>query len=107
MHSDFVACGMLPAGHVPGRNVSLILGPRQAGINDVDAEDDDEGPVEEENVDGHVSLARTCGKSISLSEHTSLTFSRTQLSTGHGKPFNSHRRTEFDLHDTSLPGSTD
>ena len=107
MHSDFVARGMLPAGHAPGRGVSHILAPRQAGINGIDPDDDDEGPVEEENVDGHVSLARTCGKSIPSSKHTSLTFSRTQLSTGHGRSLNSHRRAEFDLHDTSMSGKTD
>jgi hypothetical protein len=74
MHSDFVACGMLPAGHAPGRGVSLITRPRQAQVNDVDAQDNDEEPVEEENIEGHVSLARTFGKSISSSERTSLIF---------------------------------
>ena len=61
MRSNFVARGMLPAGHTPGRNISLMLGPDRAGICDVNTgdDDDDEGPVEEENVDGHVSLART------------------------------------------------
>ena len=68
MHIDFVARGMLLAGHTPGRNVSLILRPYQAGIRGVDDEDDDEGgPVEEENIDGHVSLACTRGKSVSFS----------------------------------------
>jgi len=86
IYSDFVACSMLPARNTPGRNVWLILGPCQAGINDIGAEDDDEGPVEKENIDRHVSLACTCGKSISLSEYTSLTFSRMQLSMGYGKP---------------------
>ena len=90
MRSDFVACGMLPAGHNPGRNISLILGPHQARIRGADAEDDDGGPVEEENVDGHVFLARTCGTSISFSEQPSLILSRTQLPTGPGIPFNSH-----------------
>ena len=66
MRSDFVAHGMLLTGHAPGRNISLILLSHQARIEDVGAEDEDEGPVEEENVDGHVSLARTRGKSTSL-----------------------------------------
>ena len=83
MHSDFVARGMLPAGHAPGRGVSLFTRPNQARIDDVHAQDDDEGPVEEENVEGHVSLARTCGESVSSSERTSLIFSRTRVSTGH------------------------
>ena len=81
MCGNFIARGMLPAGHPTGRNVSLILGPHQVGINNIDAEDDDEGPVEEENVDGHVSLACTRGTSISASEQPVLTFSSAQLST--------------------------
>jgi hypothetical protein len=52
MHSDFVARGMLPAGHAPGRNVSYML------------ESQDEGPVEGEVVLGHVEMARTRGKSF-------------------------------------------
>ena len=106
MRSDFVARGMLPAGHAPGRNVSLIAPLHQAGINDIDAEDDDEGPVEE-NVDGHVSLARTCGKPIYLHKQPGLTFSSTQLPTGSGRPFNSHGRTEFDSYGSRLPCNAD
>ena len=107
MRSDFVARGMLPAGHAPGRNVSIIPMPHRAGINSVGAEDDDEGPVEQENVDGHVSLARTCGKFISLHEQPGLTFLRTQLPTGHGRPFNSYARTEFDSYDSRLSCNAD
>ena len=88
MHSDYVAHGMLPAGHTPGRGISLILG---AGINNVDADDDDGGPVEEENVGGHVSLACTCGKSVYLSERPSLISSSMQLSAGPQQPCKSHR----------------
>ena len=66
MRSDFVSRSMLPAGHAPGRNISLISPSHQAGVEDVGLEDDDEGPVEEENVDGHVSLACKRGKSTSL-----------------------------------------
>jgi len=92
MHSDFVARGMLLAGHTPGRNVSLISRPHQAEICGVEAEDDDEGgPVDEENVDGHVSLACTCGKLISFSDQPSLIVSRTQLPAGPGIPFISYR----------------
>ena len=88
MRSDYVARGMLPAGHTSGRGISLILG---AGINNVDADNDDGGPVEEENVGGHVSLARTCGKSVYWSEWPSLIFSSAQLSTGPRQPLKSHR----------------
>jgi len=89
--SNFIACGMLPAGHPTVRNVSLILMPHQAEINNIGAEDDDEGPVEEENIDGHISLAHTCGTSISAREQPILTFSSVQLSTRPRRPFNSHR----------------
>jgi hypothetical protein len=91
MQSDFVACSMLPAGHNPRRNISLILGPHQARIYGADAEDNDGGPVEEENIDGYVTLAHTCGMLISFSEQPSLIVSRMQLSTGPEIPFNSHR----------------
>jgi hypothetical protein len=60
MYTDFVARGMLPAGHPLGRNLSANANPRQATHEDDD--DDDGGPVEE-NVLGHVVLARTRGKS--------------------------------------------
>jgi len=106
MRSDFIACGMLPAGQPTGRNVLLILKPHQAGIDNIDAEDDDEGPVKE-NVDGHVSLACTCGTSISAIEQPILTSSSMQLSARPGQPFGSHRRTEFNLYDTRLPFNTD
>jgi hypothetical protein len=88
MCSDFVTCGMLSAGHAPGRNISLIAPLHQAGMNGVGAEDDDEGPVEEENIDGHVSLACTCGKPIYLHKQPGLIFSRTQLPMGSERPFN-------------------
>jgi hypothetical protein len=56
MHTDFIARGMLPASHPPRRNLSANPTPNN---ND----DDDEGPVEED-VLGHVVLARTRGKSF-------------------------------------------
>lgn len=55
MHTDFVARSMLPADHPPGRNCSVNL--------TLNNDDDDEGPVEEE-VLGHVVLARTRGMSF-------------------------------------------
>jgi len=82
MCSDYIARGMLLAEHTPGRGILLILGPNQAGINNIDANDDDGGPVEEENIDGHVFLAYTCGTSIYLSEQPNLIFSSMQLSMG-------------------------
>jgi len=67
--------------------------PHQAKICGVDANDNNDkgGPVEEGNVDGHISLACTCGKSISFSDQPSLIVSRMQLPTGPGIPFNSYR----------------
>jgi hypothetical protein len=58
MHTDFVARGMLSAGHPPGRNLS---NPTQMMSNNDDNDDDDDSPVEED-VLGHVVLARTRGK---------------------------------------------
>ena len=38
MSSDFIACGILPAGHAPGRNVSHLPVNLQGGTNNTDAE---------------------------------------------------------------------
>jgi len=62
---DFVSHSMLLAGHAPGRNILLISPSHQAGVEDVGPEDEDEGPVEEENVDRHVSLTCKHGKCTS------------------------------------------
>jgi len=59
IHTDFVAHGMLPAGHTPRRNISANPNPKQVIPNNND--DDDDSPVEED-VLGHVVLARTHGK---------------------------------------------
>ena len=58
MRSDFSAHGMLPSAH-PVNTVPHIqnLGSQSTPA---DNDDDKEGPVEE-NILGHVSLARTCG----------------------------------------------
>ena len=55
MCGDFIACGMLPAGHAAGRQVSQILN------------NNDNGPVEED-VLGHVVLAQTRDTSAFLSD---------------------------------------
>jgi hypothetical protein len=65
MHSDFVSCGMLLARHAPGRNISLMLPSHQVGVEDVRPKDEDEGPVEKENINRHISLAHKHGKSAS------------------------------------------
>ena len=64
MHMDFVARGMLPAGHPTWRRLSTDPNlKRMTADNDNDDDDDDGAPVEE-NVMGHVVLARTRGKSL-------------------------------------------
>ncbi|KAH9982991.1 hypothetical protein BGW80DRAFT_1434184 [Lactifluus volemus] len=67
MQADFVARGMLPAGHMPPPNVSFLPRPIDnppARDNDSDGDDDDEGPVDSDmNVLGHVVLARFCVRS--------------------------------------------
>lgn len=63
MRIDFAACGMLPAGHAAGRQVSHILKPSQ---QPTDNEDGDSGPVEEQDINESVVLAQTRGKSFSL-----------------------------------------
>ncbi|KAI0297314.1 hypothetical protein B0F90DRAFT_1811137 [Multifurca ochricompacta] len=59
MGSDFVACGMLPAGHIPPQNISYIYQPNNDTSREDDDESDDEngGAVDEKNVLGHVILA--------------------------------------------------
>ena len=107
MFSDFIAHSMLLAGHAPGRNVSHLPVNLQGGTNNADAEYNDKGSVEEENVNGHVSLAYTCGKSISLTKWQSLIVSRAQLSTGPRQPLSSHRWTRFNSYNKRLPCNID
>jgi hypothetical protein len=64
MRADFVARGMLPAGHMPPPNVSFLPRPidnQPVCDNDDGNDNDDIGPVDA-NVLGHVVLARVCGK---------------------------------------------
>ena len=63
MHTDFVAHSMLPVGHPPRRSLSANSNSKQ--VTPEDNNDDDGGPVEED-VLGHIVLARTHGKPISL-----------------------------------------
>jgi len=60
MHTDFVARGMLPAGHPPWRNLSTD--PTLKLVTPDNNDDDDGAPVEE-NVMGHVVLAHTHARS--------------------------------------------
>jgi hypothetical protein len=62
MHTDFVARGMLPAGHPPWRNLSADPNLKQVTPDNND--DDDDGAPVEENILGNVVLARTRGESL-------------------------------------------
>ncbi|KAH9038559.1 hypothetical protein EDB85DRAFT_1860463 [Lactarius pseudohatsudake] len=57
MHIDFAERDMLPAGRAPPRYTSRV--PNQSRPNGDDSEGEDEGPVEDEVVEGHVDLAQT------------------------------------------------
>jgi hypothetical protein len=61
IRSDFAARGILPAGRAAGRHIDKPS--RRAS----DYEDDDGGPVEQQDILGHVILAQTRGMSQSLS----------------------------------------
>ena len=63
MHTDFVAHGMLPVGHPPRRSLSANSNSKQVTPED---DNDDNGGSVEEDVLGHVVLACTRGKPISL-----------------------------------------
>jgi hypothetical protein len=63
MHSDFVSRGMLPAGHVPSSGVSFLpprnAGPPTSGNDDGSDDDNSDGEPVNDNVLGHVVLARS------------------------------------------------
>lgn len=82
MRSDFAARGMLPAGHAAGRQITHILKPSQHILNN---EEDDSGPVEEEDILGHVILAQTRGMSNFVSDKfiSDSVPRSTQVSPGH------------------------
>jgi hypothetical protein len=68
MRSNFMARGMLPAGYSLGRSISFAPDPQHLTFDNGDEDDDEEGPVEKEDVLGHVVLARTRGELASLTE---------------------------------------
>ena len=74
MRSNFVSCGMLPAGHIPGRGLLIIqnsgqLAPNERDGDDNDDNDDNDGPVEGDNILGHVGLARSPSMLKSMTDH--------------------------------------
>ena len=69
MHSDFVACGMLPAGHTGCRQISHIQQP-EPSQHIPDNEDSDSGPVEGQDILEDVILAHTHSMSISFIDNS-------------------------------------
>ena len=65
MRSDFVSCGMLPASHTGGRQISHFAKSSESQ-HFSDDEDGDSEPVEEQDISEDVILAHTRGTSISL-----------------------------------------
>jgi hypothetical protein len=59
MHIDFVARGMLPGGHAPGRQISQPLKPLHLVSDGEGGEEEEEGAVEGRDVLAHVVLAQT------------------------------------------------
>ena len=72
MRSDFSACGMLPGPHAPSDPQHTHLGSQNMPPENEDDEDDEEDSPVEENVLGHVSLARTRGTFFSSVVQPSL-----------------------------------
>jgi hypothetical protein len=70
MHSDFIACKMLPGGHASERQISQILKPSELNPDDEDYDENDAWPVEGHDVLAHVTLAQTQGMSIYLLTRT-------------------------------------
>jgi len=60
MRSDFTSRGMIPGGPIPGRNITHLCNAHTSISNGDNNDDDNGGPVDE-NVLGHVVLARTRG----------------------------------------------
>ena len=61
MRSDFIARGMLLGGHTSRQHMSLFLKPSVVGLGGEDEDDEDDGPVEGNNVLAHVILAQSRG----------------------------------------------
>ena len=61
MCSNFIVRGMLPGGHTSRQHMSLFLKPSVVGLGGEDEDDEDDGPVEGDNVLAHVILAQSCG----------------------------------------------
>jgi hypothetical protein len=95
MRSDFAARGMLPAGRAAGRQISYAHKPSQQAL---DNGEEDSGPVEEQDILGHVILAQTRGmsRSVSLIDELQLTpgsgLQSAQVSKRHRGSFCPHRR---------------
>src|SRR6202453_824610 len=70
MRSDFAERRMVPAGHIPPRDLMPHV-PKQSGLNEDDSDGEDEGPVDSDVVMGHVALAQMRGESCCLARQSS------------------------------------
>jgi hypothetical protein len=61
MHGDFTARGMLLRGYASKQNISLFLKPSAVGLGGEGEEDEEDGPVEGDDVLAHVILAQARG----------------------------------------------
>lgn len=61
MHGDFTARGMLLRGYASKQNISLFLKPSAVGLGGEGEEDEEDGPVEGDDVLAHVVLAQARG----------------------------------------------
>jgi len=59
MRSNFIAHGMLLGGHTSRQHMSLFLKPSVVGLGGEDEDNEDDGPVEGDNVLAHVILAQS------------------------------------------------
>ena len=66
MHVDFIARGMLPGGHTPGRQLSHPLRASHLVSDSEGGDEEDSWAVEGRDIDAHVVLAQTRGMSLTI-----------------------------------------
>ena len=59
MCGEFITHGMLPSGHASRQHISHFLKPLVVGLSGEDKEDEEDGPVDGDDVLAHVVLAQT------------------------------------------------
>ena len=61
MCGEFITHGMLPSGHASRQHISHFLKPLVVGLSGKDEEDEEDRPVDGNDVLAHVVLAQTRG----------------------------------------------